>query len=636
VVVGYLARHRDQKPQVQALGDEAGVEWDAQPAGLSPYLIEEAADLALNRDHPAVFGGRQLKEVGGGSSPSGLLIQFADQRIQLFEIGEAGRRPRSFEGSFGELLGFPTLGNLFQQCIAGSERINAISKTRNSITQFLIGRDLEPQCPREVLFDHYDSVIAELASCEKDGNHEKEEQTTHGVRLGSLRLMDVTELTISDQREALVGGQFTARELVGAHIERAETLQPLLNAFSLIDKDQALLRAEMIDRRGIGSGALAGIPIAVKDLIDQRGLPNTAGSSFYLKKPTKTAPALRRLEEAGAIPIGRTVLHEFAFGFSSENPWTGPARNPWDTELSCGGSSGGSAAAVSARLVPAALGTDTGGSVRVPAAVCGVVGLKVTHGRIPLEGVFPLAPSLDTVGPLARSVADTELLYQLMADPPFEPSESKSLEELRVAVPHPWVDRPTDPFIADTFETFLDYLRDNGAQVEHITEPLLEPSENIIYASYPEIARAHADWFPSRHHEYGEDVQERLREALLITVAQGAQGQKWRRDLRTRMAEIFETFDVLATPTVAHARKQIGNDQVVIDGEDVFYRTAFSAFTSLVNQAGNPALSVPLAAVGAPPPSVQLIGDRWTEQLLLDLGMRMESDKIAGYQSPPL
>ena len=316
--------------------------------------------------------------------------------------------------------------------------------------------------------------------------------------------MDPTELDISGMRSGLLAGEFTARELVGAHLDRIHQLQPLLNAFVLVDDQQAVLRAEMIDRRGVDSGPLAGIPIGVKDIFDQRGLPNTAGSSFHSARPTKTASALRRLEDAGAVPVGRTVLHEFAFGFSSENPWTGPVRNPWDADLSCGGSSGGSAAAVSARMVPAALGTDTGGSVRVPAAICGLVGFKVSHGRIPLDGVFPLAPSLDTVGPLTRSVADAELLYQLMADDVSiggDPdSADVNLNGLRVGLPHPWLDRPIDPFISDTFDTFVAHLRDSGAEVTEITEPLINPSEMITYATYPEIARIHAEWFPSRHH----------------------------------------------------------------------------------------------------------------------------------------
>jgi len=186
-------------------------------------------------------------------------------------------------------------------------------------------------------------------------------------------------------------------------------------------------------------GALAGVPIALKDLIDHAGRPNTAGSSYPAITPDASAPAVARLEAADAVIIGRTGLHEYAFGFSSENHWFGPVRNPWDLDLSPGGSSGGSAAAVAAGLAAGALGTDTGGSVRVPAALCGVVGLKVTHGRVPLRGVFPLGPSIDTVGPIGRSVVDIARLYETIAG--FDPGDPWSAPR-PVVPPAP---RPTSP-----------------------------------------------------------------------------------------------------------------------------------------------------------------------------------------------
>jgi Asp-tRNA(Asn)/Glu-tRNA(Gln) amidotransferase A subunit family amidase len=200
-------------------------------------------------------------------------------------------------------------------------------------------------------------------------------------------------------------GEASAEETVTEALEAIDA--SALNAFTLVDREGALTTARHIDERvaaGEDPGPLAGVPFAVKDLFDQKGLVNTAGSSFYRVVPGKTATAVRRLERAGAVAVGRTGLHEFAFGFSSENHWFGPVHNPWNPETSPGGSSGGSAAAVASGLTPVALGTDTGGSVRVPAALCGLVGLKVTHGRIPISGVFPLAPSLDTVGPITTSV----------------------------------------------------------------------------------------------------------------------------------------------------------------------------------------------------------------------------------------
>ncbi|NNJ47984.1 MAG: amidase, partial [Acidimicrobiia bacterium] len=184
-------------------------------------------------------------------------------------------------------------------------------------------------------------------------------------------------LSAAEQIELVRMRAVTVRELVTAYLDRSEAARDELNAYTLIDRQEALLRAELIDRRlfaGDDVGPLAGVTVALKDIIDQKGLPTTAGSSFYRHVGNHSATVVERLEAAGAIVIGRTGLHEFAFGFSSENHWFGPVRNPWDPSTSPGGSSGGSAAAVAAGLSAVAIGTDTGGSVRVPAAVCGTVG----------------------------------------------------------------------------------------------------------------------------------------------------------------------------------------------------------------------------------------------------------------------
>ena len=262
-----------------------------------------------------------------------------------------------------------------------------------------------------------------------------------------------------DEIAARVHAGASARGEIDQALERVATDR--FNAFIATDAD-ALNRADAIDAAvaaGSDPGPLAGVPIALKDIIDHQGRTTTAGSSFYRNHAQRSAPVVSRLEAAGAVIIGRTGLHEFAYGFSSENDWFGPVRNPWDPTTSPGGSSGGSAVAVAAGIVPVAIGTDTGGSVRVPAALCGCMGLKVTHGRVPLTGVFPLAASLDTVGPMATTVADLAAVYAVIAgddpDDPWSsprpvaiPSGPATLSGLRVGVPHPWVDRPLSSRIA--------------------------------------------------------------------------------------------------------------------------------------------------------------------------------------------
>ncbi|MBT8201979.1 MAG: amidase [Acidimicrobiia bacterium] len=440
----------------------------------------------------------------------------------------------------------------------------------------------------------------------------------------------------------------TVREVVTMYLDRSEDAQERLNAYTQLDRKQALLRAELIDRRlftGEQPAPLAGMTVALKDLIDQKGLPTTAGSSFYRKVATHTATAVERLEDAGAIVLGRTGLHEFAFGFSSENHWFGPVRNPWDPATSPGGSSGGSAVAVAAGLAGIGIGTDTGGSIRVPAAVCGTVGLKVTHGRVPLTGVLPLAPSLDTVGPLSRTVGDAALVYPVMAghdpadpyaiiEPVVSPDPAAGLDGLVVGVPHPWVDHPVDPALRAAFDAALGRLAGLGVEIRHFEDDFVQPPGRINDAMYSEVAVVHGRWFPSRAAEYSAEIADRLGDAMSATVAAGVEGKQWRLDLREHTFDLFRQCDVLATPAVAANRKQIGVDTVAVDGQPTGYRKAFSTFSSLVNHAGHPAIALPLHESGNPPPSLQLIGPDWSEARLLEVGIALERAGVVGFRPP--
>ncbi len=456
-------------------------------------------------------------------------------------------------------------------------------------------------------------------------------------------------LSATEQLELIRIRAVTIRELVTLYLDRSEASQDRLNAYTFIDRRQALLRAELLDRQmfsGDEVGPLAGVTVALKDLIDQKGLPTTAGSSFYRQVGKQSATVVERLEAAGAIVIGRTGLHEFAYGFSSENHWFGAVRNPWDPGTSPGGSSGGSAVAVAAGLSAVAIGTDTGGSVRVPAAVCGTVGLKVTHGRVPLTGVFPLAPSLDTVGPLTRTVEDAALIYAVIAGPdpadPYSqvepvrvPDPAAELPELVVGVPHPWVDHRVDPPLRAAFDAALGRLAGSGAEIRHLEDDFVQPPGHINQAASSEIAVVHGKWFPSRADEYGPEVADRLGPTMAVTVAAGVEAKRWREQLREHTFDLFRECDVLLTPAVAANRKPIGAPQLMVDGEEMGYRQAFSMFSALVNHAGHPALVVPLHEGGSPPPSIQVIGPDWSEDRLLAVGMALERSGVVRFRPPP-
>ncbi|CAN5848298.1 AtzE family amidohydrolase [soil metagenome] len=406
---------------------------------------------------------------------------------------------------------------------------------------------------------------------------------------------------------------------IAGAVARAHDLQDRYNIFTSIDGAVPVTPP---------TGPLHAVPVALKDLIDQEGKVTTCGSAFYREIPTRTASAVSRLESAGASIVGRTGLHEFAFGFSSENPHFGPVRNPWDPATSAGGSSGGSAAAVAAGIVPLAVGTDTGGSVRVPAALCGCYGLKVSYGAIPLDGVFPLVPSIDTVGPIASSAAGIASAYRVMSG---DNSDIPDLRSFRFGVPQPWYDEaPMAAGVDAAFREALDALRSMGHEVNPIRLPDVLPDRRINFALAREVTAAHRD-FRSREMQYGDDVAARLDEAAAVTDDQAEEGLQWQKMVRSRFADALATVDLLITPTVPDMRKLIGEE--LIGG--VHYRKVLSWFTSIVNHALLPAIAFPLVGTGAPPVSVQVIGPAGSDLALVAVALACEEAGIAGFTAAP-
>ncbi len=446
-------------------------------------------------------------------------------------------------------------------------------------------------------------------------------------------------------------GRRRAVDIVQRALEAADASQGGLNAFTLIDHEGAMARAEGIDvlvERGTDPGRLAGVPVGLKDLIDQAGLPNTRGSGFPPETPGNSATVVRRLGAAGAVIIGRTGLHEFAFGFTSENHWFGPVRNPWDTETSPGGSSGGSAAAVAADIVPVSIGTDTGGSVRVPAALCGVFGLKVTHGRVPLSGVYPLVPSLDTVGPLASNIEDLTAAYVTIAgddrtDPwsrPIDverPVNVESPNGLRLGVVQQWFEPPHTRHISDEISTFLERCAGAGFEIVEVDEEALRPVLAVTMASRAEILDIHQERFTRHPERYGPDVRLRLEESLGVTVDDMVEAATWSARARGTVARLHaDGITALVAPTVGAEAKHIGVDTIDIDGTAVFHRVPLAEFTAPINAIGVPSLAMPLTGSGTPPVSVQLIGAAWSEAMLLSIGRWCEANDLVGFTPPPL
>lgn len=463
--------------------------------------------------------------------------------------------------------------------------------------------------------------------------------------------LGVTEaVSASDIAAQVRTGRISALEVVDRALAAAEASHGDLNAFTLIDTSGARHRAEAIDHlvaSGRDPGPLAGVPIAIKDIIDDAGMPTTSGGSFPVQFAARSAPVVRRLGAAGAIIIGRTGLHEWAFGFTSENPWFGPVRNPWNTDESPGGSSGGSGAAVAARIVPVALGTDTGGSVRVPAALCGVLGLKVTHGRVPLTGVQPLVASLDTVGPLARTVADLTTTYLAIAgdDPadlwsqpiPIDPATRTDLQRTRIAVVAEWMDGAMTDDVRAGFDRFIELASGAGVEIVEVSEPSLRPSPALGAAIGPEILDVHDARYRAKPERYGRDVAARIEAARESTGHDIIAAEAWGSAARATMSRLRQRgVDAVVTPTVGALHKTIGRDDVLVGDQPIFHRTVLSSFTAPINRMRVPALAAPVSGTGAPGVSVQLVGAMWSEGDLLGLAAAFEREHVIEVGTPPI
>ena len=367
----------------------------------------------------------------------------------------------------------------------------------------------------------------------------------------------MTEFTIAEASDLLRRKQISPVDLAMACLDRIEQLNPQLNAFITVLHDSALAQARAAENEintGHWRGPLHGIPIGLKDLIDTAGIKTTCGSALFADRiPTEDADIVQRLKSAGAVLIGKQNMQEFAYGGTSTSSYFGPVRNPWDPDRIAGGSSGGSAAAVASGMCFGAIGTDTGGSVREPAAFCGIVGLKPTYGRVSTRGVFPLSISLDHVGPLCRNVTDTALLLQAIAgydklDPMSVdwPVDSytdalKSKIKSRIGiVRQPFFD-DLDKDIASAIDRALQVMAGDVLEIE------LPPTPSAVQG--PEVYALHAKNFMTSPELYGRWIQERLKQAALVDTIAYVEARQELDRVRRSIADVFSQVDFLVTPT---------------------------------------------------------------------------------------
>lgn len=437
-------------------------------------------------------------------------------------------------------------------------------------------------------------------------------------------------MTLAALAAAIRRGELSPRDAVQDALERIERNDETYNAFITLRAEEALAEADALPG---ATGPLHGVPIAVKDVIDVAGTRTTAASKVLADNvATADAAVVERLRRAGAVVVGKLNAHEFAFGASTTSEAFGPARNPWDTARICGGSSGGSGAAVAAGFVPGALGTDTAGSVRIPAALCGVTGVRPTTGRVPNRGVIPVSWTYDTVGPLARTAEDCALLLDAIAGPdPDDASTTpatgepclegigQGVEDVKIGVvAHLFDEVPLDPRVGDAVEEAIGELERLGAKVERVDASFLRRAEVVQQlVMLPEAAEAHLPWLRTRLADYGADVRARLLAGLLLPASAPITGQRARRQLAREARPLFERFDLLAAPEMPIVAPRIGEDPVEVAGQTIPYRLSLIPFNSPWSCLGVPTASVPCGFVDGLPVGLALTGRRLGEATVL-------------------
>ncbi len=440
----------------------------------------------------------------------------------------------------------------------------------------------------------------------------------------------------------------TALARTKAALESAARLNPQLNCFTGVFEESALAEAAAIDARvarGEYAGPLAGVPFAAKNLFDVTGVATLAGSAIRRNAApaSRDAAAVAALRRAGAILIGTLNMDEFAYGFTTENSHYGPTHNPRDLKRVAGGSSGGSAAAVAAGIVPIALGSDTNGSIRVPAAFCGIYGLKPTYGRVSRRGAFLFASSLDHVGPLARTVEDLALAYDAMQGPdPEDPVCAERPADVAAAALR-------DPIGDIRIATAGGYFREQGEPeafeaVDRVAQAL-GASRTV---EIPEAARARAAaWVITaseggQHHladlrtraaEYDPNTRSRFVAGALVPAAWVSFAQRFRSWYRERVREVFRNVDVILAPATPCPAIEIGQKTIVLAGREMPARANIGVFTQPISFIGLPVVTVPVHRPGAMPMGVQLIGAPFSEAMLLRVAWHLQQ---RGFESAPV
>ncbi len=443
---------------------------------------------------------------------------------------------------------------------------------------------------------------------------------------------EIARLTLTDASLAIRSRQLSCVELTQAVLAQAHSLNPKLNAYLHLAADSALKQARAADRRD-DNPPLLGIPVCVKDTIDVAGMPTTAGSKHWRRNPTRDAAAVALLRAAGAVIVGKGHTNEFAYGIDGLNPHWGNCNNPHDRVRICGGSSSGPAVATAAGMALAGLGTDTSGSIRVPASLCGLVGVRPTPGRIPVEGVVRLSWSYDSVGPLARTVEDASILLEVLtrgrrAHEPRPRGSSRTFDDAlrgaRIGVVEELIDT-AETYIGAGIARVVGKIEALGAQLAPLRFPVLRhvnPIHNTIQQA--EAAQAHDPWFETERANYSEAVRLRLEAGRMIPASAYLAAQQARRVLIERFAAAASGFDAIIAPTTPVVAPPQTATELTIHNAHHSLRSALLSCVTPISQLAWPAVSLPIGCHQGLPYGIQIIGRPFGERKLLEIARMCE------------
>ncbi len=461
--------------------------------------------------------------------------------------------------------------------------------------------------------------------------------------------------TASELSQLYSSGELSPVEVVRHILSKIESLDSALNAYVTVTGERALEQARLAEaeiRAGRQKGPLHGIPYAAKDLLDTSGVRTTVGSKILANNvPAHDAAIIDKLESAGAILVGKTGLHEWAYGITSTNPHFGPVRNPWDPERIPGGSSGGSAAALAAGLCSFSLGSDTGGSIRIPAALCGVTGLKPTFGRISRRGAFPLGHTLDTLGPFALTVRDTALAYHEICGkdagdpstvdapaeiPPFE--SEPNLSGAVIGLPSTFFFDNLHPDVDTAVRSALRRLEELGAELQEVSVPEIEPANSLHrLILLAEATSVHRRRLEERPQDFGDDVRSLLEQGRLVLATDYLDAQRARRRFCAEFAAALRRVDALVMPAIPIPTARIGELEIEVNGAMENVRLATTRNIRALNLTGLPVLSVPCGFHGdGLPIGLQIVGRAFDESRILAIGHAYQQATEFHARVPPM